>query len=495
MSSPTAVSKGLQGVLAATLVVALNGCDLAPAYVPPTEELPRNYRGDDPFQIAEPGDLEPKGAWWTQFDDRQLDDLESQLVARNPDLAAMSEDYEQSRDLVVQAKAGLFPQLSAGAGFGYEKESEHTPYRNLDNTTPLQTGDNRIALAASWEPDIWDQVRNEVRTQSRLAQASAATLAGLRLSLQAELASDYVALRGTDLQIGVYRNAINSYEQAVTITTLRFNGKIASGIDVQRAQSQLAATKQLLEGAEASRSLLEHAIATLVGSNPTTFSIAPDKVMPLALQPTPVGVPSVLLERRPDIAAAERRVAAANASIGVVKAAFYPQINLSAIAGFEDTGLGLASLPNDLWSVGSGLALPLFEGGLRHAELRRSWSQYDQARDAYRSTVLSAFKEVEDGLAQSTHLRAQVRDQTTAATAADKAQALALQLYVGGLTNYLDVVVAQETALSAHIVETQLGIAQFQAEIGLIRALGGGWTTNELPSESDVAHMGTRQPS
>jgi NodT family efflux transporter outer membrane factor (OMF) lipoprotein len=210
----------------------------------------------------------------------------------------------------------------------------------------------------------------------------------------------------------------------------------------------------------------------------------------LTLQDTPVFIPSVLLERRPDIAAAERQMAAANATIGVSRAAFYPQITISGTAGFQDTGFDLATVQNSLWSIGGGAVLPLFEGGLRRAELQRTWSQYAQTRDQYRSTVLSAFAEVEDGLAQTTHLRAQVAAQTEAASAADNAEALAMQLYIGGLTTYLDVVVAQETALSAHITAAQLQAAQFEAQIGLIRALGGGWTTSQLPSEAAVVPFG-----
>jgi len=253
-----------------------------------------------------------------------------------------------------------------------------------------------------------------------------------------------------------------------------------------RAKSQLAATEELLEGTLSSRALLQHAIATLAGHYPSTLSIAPEDPLHLTLREVPIVVPSVLLERRPDVAAAERGMAAANAAIGVARAAFYPNISIGGSAGFEDTGFNLASLPNSFWSIGASATEPLFEGGLRRAELQQSGSKYAQTRDEYRSTVLTAFKEVEDALAQTTHLRAQVLAQSEAVTAADKAQSLAMQLYIGGLTNYLDVVVAQETALSTHIAAAQLWVQQFQAQIGLIRALGGGWSRAELPTEKDV---------
>jgi NodT family efflux transporter outer membrane factor (OMF) lipoprotein len=481
---------GIKACVAAAIIAGLSGCDLAPPYAVPHYPLPESFHGDGPFVVARPNDLAPRSAWWEQFGDARLDQLEAELNAQNPDLAAMSEAYAQSRDLVAEARSNLYPQLSASAALSYESESVNTPFRIQRSGVSLVSPDNRIGLSASWEPDIWGAIRNQVRTQTHLSQASAATLAGLQLSLQAELASDYVALRGVDLQIAIYRAAIASYRRAVLITTQRFQGKIASGIDVQRAKSQLATTQQLFEGALASRALLQHAIATLSGDNPSTFEIPPRRAMDLSLVETPVVVPSALLERRPDIAAAERQMAAANAAIGVSKAAFYPQITINGAAGFLDTGFDLASVPSSVWSIGGGALLPLFEGGLRRAELQRSWSQYAQTRDQYRSAVLSAFADVEDQLAQTAHLRSQVADQIEAASAADKAEALVMQLYVGGLTNYLDVVVAQETALSAHIVAAQLQTAQFQAEIGLIRALGGGWATSQLPSDAAVIPFG-----
>lgn len=476
--------------VALATLTGLVGCDLAPAYRPPHYVLPDTFQGDGPFAVAQPSDLEPRGDWWAPFDDAFLDQFEKQLTAENPDLAAMTEAYTQARDLAAEARAALFPQITVGALLSRERESRNKPFRDVSSTAPVVDPDNQVGFTAAWEPDIWSEVRNRVRNQSRLAQASAATLAGLRLSLQAELASDYLALRGADLEVSIYRSAIESYRKAVDITTLRFKGKIASGIDVQRARSQLAATEALLEGTLSGRALLQHAIETLAGNNPSSFSIAPQDPVRITLREIPAVMPSALLERRPDIAAAERTMAAANASIGVARAAFYPNISISGTAGFEDTGFNLASLPNSFWSIGAGAVEPLFEGGLRRAELQRSWAMYAQTRDEYRSTVLSAFKEVEDALAQTTHLRSQVLAQDEATTAADKAQSLAMQLYVGGLTNYLDVVVAQETALSAHIVAAQLWVQQFQAEIGLIRALGGGWSRGELPTEKDVVPFG-----
>ncbi|MGO8915225.1 MAG: efflux transporter outer membrane subunit [Stellaceae bacterium] len=476
--------------LALATLFGLCGCDLAPAYAPPHYVLPADYKGSGPFTIAHPRDTLPRGPWWERFGDALLNQLERQLAADNPDLAALAEQYTQARDLAAEARSQLFPQLGVNGLLSDNRESRHRLYRSPNSTAPLEEPSNEILAAASWEPDFWGAIRNSTRVQKRLAQASAAALALARLSLQAELASDYIALRGLDTQEAIYRASITYYQKAVQITTQRLTDRIASALDVARSQGQLASTEALQSSTLASRGLLEHAIAVLVGANPSSFSISVADELRLAVPAVPVGMPSQLLERRPDVAGAERQMAAANAGIGVSRAAFYPNITLSAVAGFQDTGFNLASLPNALWTIGAGAALPLFEGGLRRAELQRSWSQYAQARDSYRSTVLSAFQEVEDGLTLTVHLQEQAQQQATAVAETEKAQALTLQLYVGGLTNYLDVVVAQETALTARIVEVQVQASRLQAAVTLIRALGGGWSAADLPTEDGVLPFG-----
>jgi multidrug efflux system outer membrane protein len=476
--------------LALAALFALCGCDLAPAYAPPHDVLPVDYKGSGPFTIAHPRDTLPRGPWWERFGDALLDQLERQLAADNPDLAALAEQYTQARDLAAEARSQLFPQLGANGQLSDNRASRHRLWRNPNSTVPLEEPSNEILATASWEPDFWSAIRNSTRAQKRLAQASAASLASARLSLQAELANDYITLRGLDTQEAIYRAAIAYYQKAVQITTQRLGDRIASALDVARSQGQLASTQALQTSTLASRGLLEHAIAVLVGANPSSFSIPVADELRLGVPVVPVGMPSQLLERRPDVASAERQMAAANAEIGVSRAAFYPNITLSANAGFQDTGFNLASLPNSLWTIGAGAALPLFEGGLRRAELQRSWSQYAQARDSYRSTVLSAFQEVEDGLTLTVRLQEQSQQQAMAVTAADKAQALSLQLYVGGLTNYLDVVVAQETALTARTGEVQVQVSRLQAAVTLIRALGGGWGAADLPTEDGVLPFG-----
>jgi len=311
-------------------------------------------------------------------------------------------------------------------------------------------------------------------------------VANARLSLQAQLASAYFALRGLDIQNGIYRQAVANYQKSVEITQLRLRGAIAAGLDVARAQSQLGSTQALQSATLASRAVLEHAIAALVGANPTTFSIPPQLKDALVNPAVPTGVPSGLLERRPDIASAERQMAVANASVGITRAAFYPSVTLSATSGFQDTGFNLASLPNALWSIGASALLPLFEGGLRRAELQQSWAQFAQTRDNYRATVLAAFQQVEDGLTLQASLQSQTQSQQQAVVAAYKAQSLTQQLYVGGLITYLDVVVAQETALLAAVASAQAKTAQLQNAANLILAVGGGWSTQDLPTERGV---------
>ncbi len=481
----SALRNGASRAAAAVLLCAVSACDLAPDYQPPRYVLPDSYTGTAPFAVAQPGEAETRAAWWTGFGDPTLDRLETLATANNPSLQAIAEQYTQARDLAAEARADLFPQFSAGATTSDSKRSAGRPFPGTGNGSNIAAL-NQIQASASWEPDFWSRIRNQTRTEKRLAQASAADLASARLSLQSELAQDYIALRGVETEMAVYRQSIQFYENAVHITTLRLQGLIASGLDVARAQSQLSAAQALLTDAEANRGVLLHAIAVLVGADPITFQLPTGGVDDLRVAAVPAQVPSALLQRRPDIAAAERRMAAANSAIGISRAAFYPNITISALGGFQDTGFSLASLPNSLWSIGASAVLPLFEGGLRRAELQRAWSQYAQQRDQYRATILQAFREVQDGLVQSTQLSTETQQQQSAVQAAEKAQGITLRLYTGGLTNYLDALVAQVTALSARIALVEVQTRQLQARVSLAAALGGGWSTKSLPTEDAV---------
>jgi NodT family efflux transporter outer membrane factor (OMF) lipoprotein len=477
-------------VACALLGSLLSGCDLAPVYRQPQMILPATWHGDGPFETVRPGGELGSTHWWRVFADPQLDRLEDRLVANNPDLEAAGETYTQAQDIVAEARSQLFPQLSAQAFASGNRESVHTLFHTPNGMQ--QAPSLGYGAAASWEPDFWDDIRNRTRYAMNNAQASAAMVASAKLALELELAKDYVALRGLDREHSVYHQTVLLYTQAVTITQLRLSGRIASGIDVQRAQDQLASVQAADTAIEGRRAVLEHAIAVLCGDNPSTFHLGHVTGAPLAVPTIPAGVPSDLLQRRPDIAQAERQMAAANAAIGVARAAFYPNIRLSANSGFEDTGIALASLPNSLWAVGASAMLPLFEGGLRHAEEQASWSTFDEAGDRYRATVLDAFREVEDALVLTTRLATESALQGQATASALKVQKLALTRYTSGIDNYLNVTVAQSAALDDEIAGTQTHTQQLENAVALMGALGGGWTATELPTPRETEPVLTR---
>jgi len=470
----------------------LSGCDLAPVYDPPHYLLPESYQGSGPFRVAHPEDvLSARGDWWTMLGDAQLNQLEEQLGRANPTLEAAAEAYTQARDLAAEAQSVLYPQVAAQALVSENQESEHRLFRANTSIGATQEASNQIVVAASWEPDFWHAIRNRAHAQKRLAQASAADLATARLSLQAQLANDYVAVRGLDAELEVLRQSIVAYQKAVEVARLRAEGKIASGLDLARALSQLDSAQAQETETKLQRDLLQHAVAVLVNAMPSSFSIPPVNEFRLTPPELPPGVPSELLQRRPDIASVERQMAAANASIGVSRAAFYPNVTFGGTAGFEDNALNrLVDLPNSLWSVGAGAMLPLFEGGLRRAELQRTWSQYAQTRDNYRATVLAAFQEVEDGLSLTQRLATEVTQQREASDQATQALSISTMLYEDGIDNYLSVSVAQVQALAAQTAEVQLLARQMQAAVSLIRALGGGWTEQALPSEKQTLPFG-----
>jgi len=460
----------------------LSGCDLAPLYRPPAYILPATYRGTGPFEMAQPQDGLPRGAWWRMFGDPVLDQLEQQLDANNPTLQAARETYTQARDSAAEARSGLYPQLTAGAQLTDNKQSEYRLFRS-NRSASNEEASNEINASATWEPDFWWRIRNQTKFAKEQAQAVAAEVASARLSLEAGLASDYIALRGLDAEHAVYIQTASLYGQAMTITQQRLTGKIGSGLDVARAQNQFASAQALDTEVLAQRAVIEHAVAVLAGANPSSFDLPPSPAgVRITVPGIPHQLPSELLQRRPDIAENERLMAAANAAVGVSRAAFYPDIRLSAISGFQDNGFNLASLPNSLWAIGAQAMLPLFEGGLRKAILQRSWSAVAQAGDNYRAVVLDAFGQVEDGLVLTERLATEAAQQQAALQAAVRAQSMSLTLFTGGLANYLDVTFSQIAALTAEIAEVQVQTRRQQAAVALIRALGGGWSAADLPT-------------
>ena len=460
------------------VLATLSGCDLAPKYAVPLTKVGVSYKESASFAPAQPLDGVPRGAWWEVFGDTTLDGLESQVDRNNPDLAASYASLTQARALAAEARAGLFPTLSIGGQINTDRQSNRRPARGANQ--PNQYLDNSIDAQAHYEVDLWDRVANAIKAGRYAAQASAADLETMRLSVHAELAADYIDLRGLDAQARVLGHATEAYRQAVQLTENRFAGKIASGLDVSRAESQLGSAEAAQTDIGLRRDLAEHAIAVLVGKLPAELSIAPAGPMP---EPPHIeaGLPSALLQRRPDVASAERQMAAANANIGVARAAFYPTFSLNILYGLQDTGFNLFSLPNDFWAVGPGLMMPLFEGGLRDAEESAAVAAYRLAAAHYRGVVLGAFEEVEDSLAQRRTLAQESAQEDQAVQAARQTLGMDMNLYRDGATNFLDVVVAQAAELQSEEAAVDVRTRRLQADLSLIRALGGGWSRGDLP--------------
>lgn len=457
---------------AAVLALALGGCSLAPAYAPPAVAVPAAYKEAGPWTQATPMDTAPRGAWWQAFGDPVLDDLESRIERANPTLAAALARYDHARAAASQARAGLFPEIDASADVVRERVSAGRPLSASGQAARYT--DRDVGASLSYELDLWGRVRNAVRAGAAEAKASEADVAAARLSLQAQLADTYFALRGADAEARLLADTVAAYERAAELTRTRHDGGIASGLDVSRAQTILSTARASLSEVAADRAIAEHRIAALVGEPAGSFAIAPatPALTPLVF---PASTPSTLLQRRPDIAAAERRVAAANARIGVARAALFPSITLGGSGGFETTSGNLLSAPFGFWALGPASAvLALFDGGKRRAGVRISRADYEEAAANYRETVLGAFREVEDNLALAHHLAAETKDQRAAAAAAEHTRDLALVRYRDGASDYLDVVTAQTAALESERAVLNLETRRLTVSVDGIRALGGG---------------------
>jgi outer membrane protein, multidrug efflux system len=464
----------LERGLAIALISTLAGCSLAPPYTPLTltTPTPPAYKESGAWTPASPGDAAPRGDWWTLYGDQTLDSLERKIETANPDLALALARYDEAHALAAQARANLFPQVIASGSVTNNQQSANRPLRvggpdNYDN--------DMLGASASYELDLWGRVRNLVAEGQAQAQASGADAVSVRLSLEAQLADAYLGLRGLDAEGKVLADAADAYAKALALTQDLHDGGAVAGLDVGRAQTQLQTARAQLIDVAASRALLEHEIAALVGEPASSFSLPPN---PVLLDPprTPVAAPSVLLQRRPDVAAAERRAAAANAGIGVARAAFYPQITLGAAAGFESAGgVNLLQAANSWWTLGPNVTLPLFEGGRLKAQLRQARDQFTEASAIYRSTVLAAFQEVEDNLALCNRLADEARAESAAVEAARRTEDLATTQYQMGAVTYLDVVTAQTADLDAQRAALVIATRRLQASVDLLRALGGGW--------------------
>lgn len=479
--------------LASTCLLA--ACDLAPSYQPPVKDLgvlPVSYKEGGPWQSATPGDGLPRGPWWQMYHDALLNQLEAQLIAANPDLAAAVANYETYKDVALQLNANLFPFVLAGASATGNKESSERPLRT--STQPTYFGANTLQAAVHYEVDLWDQLHNEVMSGVFNAQAAAADLASAQLSLEANLASAYLTLRELDNEIKLLVDTVAAYERYLQIVRQRHAGEIASGLEVSQAAYQLEAAQAEESGMRAQRAVYEHMIASLVGKPASAFSITP-KTMDIPVPVIPTSVPSTLLQRRPDIAAAERRVASANVLIGVARAAFYPTLNLDLLGGFQtSTSPALMSVPFTFWTLGPSAMVPLFEGGLLRAQLAQVVAQWRQAGENYRAVVLGAFQEVEDGLSNINIISQQIEQEKAAVRDAVRTQTLAFDLYEGGAVNYLEVIVDQTAALQVEVAEIGLEENRLLATVSLIKALGGGWSTDQLPDRNAVLRLTATNP-
>ncbi len=461
-------------------LLSLAGCNLAPPYVAPQVETPAAFKETPGWMQASPGDDRPRGDWWTQFKDPTLDRLEAQVPTANPNLQAALAAYDQARAFAAEARSSLVPTVGLGDSNTYNRQSAERPLRGSNQ--PNDYAVNTLGGTVAYEFDFWGRVRNLVTAGQAQAQASGADLATAELSLQVQLADAYLALRGLDAQDQLLVNTASAYQHALDLTQARHTGGVASGLDVDRAQTQLSSAKAEISDVLAQRALYEHAIASLVGQPASSFGVAPatgQRIVPTI----PAGVPSALLQRRPDIAAAERRAFAANRQIGVARAAYFPTISLDTLGGWQNTGgNSLLTMPDTFWTLGPQLALTLFDGGLRKAQVAASRAAFGIASASYRATVLAAFQQVEDQLALASHYATEEADERTAVTAAQATTDLSLIRYREGATNYLDVVTAQTAELQAEQTLLALQTRRQQVSVNLVRALGGGWDRADLPS-------------
>jgi len=470
-------------VVAACVLVAwvLSACSLAPPLKVPEVPSAEAYKELGPWTKAEPADQLPRDSWWSLYDTAEIDDLEKRLIAGNPTLAAALANYAQATALKDQARAGLFPTVGANAGVSRARESQHAPL--IGPTTPRYYDDNVVGGSVSYELDLWGQIRNQVAAAKDNAAASAADLENARLSLLAQLVDDYIQLRGMDRDSAILEDTAKAYAHALALTRQRHDAGIAAGLDVSQAETQLAATRSQADQILAQRAVMEHAIAALLGVSASTFSIKPSIVY-IKLPAVPAGVPATLVQRRPDIAGAERRMMAANANIGVARAAYFPSITLGAQGGFQSTSFSnWLSAPSSFWAVGPNALLSVFDGGLRKAQVAEARAQLDSAAANYRGTVVGAFQEVEDSLANLNHYYDAAQQEKVAVDSAQRTLDLSMALYVQGAADYLTVVTSQTALLQAQIQALDLDTLQLRASVDLVRALGGGWEdTRQLAS-------------
>ncbi|KVK79366.1 RND transporter [Burkholderia ubonensis] len=480
----------LAAAVAFATAVLLAGCAVGPDYHRPDTPMPAAFKeAPAGWKVAQPADGADRGAWWRVYGDPQLDALIGKLNASNQTIAQSAAAYRQARALVAEARAAYFPTV----GLTASGSRSRTPRASLSSGSSSSFGGGSsgsignsysVGLDASWEPDLWGKVSRTVGAQRAGEAAAAADLANARLSQQATLAQTYFQLRTADTLQKLLDDTVASYARSLQLTQNRYAQGVAARADVIQAQTQLQSAQAAAIDNGVARAQYEHAIATLIGEPASTFSLPP---LPLAAEPpvTPVGVPSALLERRPDIAAAERRAAAANEQIGVAISAFFPTLTLSAQGGVQSSvWSNLFTLPARFWTVGPQLAATLFDAGLRAAQTEAARATYDQDVAAYRLSVLTAFQDVEDNLASQRILAQEIDVQRQAVDSAEHALAIVTNQYKAGTVDYLNVLTAQTTAFSAHQKLATIAGQRMVSSVGLVKALGGGWDVSQIARET-----------
>jgi NodT family efflux transporter outer membrane factor (OMF) lipoprotein len=476
--------KAAARVLIAITALQLTGCVVGPKYHPPAVQAPPAYKEVGDWKPAQPNDQNLGGNWWTIFQDPQLDALEQQINVGNQNLKAAEAQFRQARAALRYSRADYYPTVTVAPTATRTRVSAHRPPPN-SIFNGITENDFVLPFDISYQADVWGRVRKTVESYREQAQASAADLATVNLSMHADLAIDYFQARSLDAEEQLLNDTVKQYEQALELNQSRFDGGIASEVEVEQAKTQLQTTRAAAIDVGVLRAQYEHAVAILMGKPPAEFSLPP---LPLSAPPPhiPVSVPSELLERRPDIAAAERRVAAANAQIGVAKSAYYPTISLSATGGFESSAITtLLNGPSGLWSLGLSAVGTVFDVGRRRSLNDQARAAYDYQVAAYRENVLTGFQQVEDNLAAVRILENEAKVQDEAVVAAQNSLNLSVTRYKGGVTSYLEVITAQSAALADEVTAVNILGRRMANTVLLIQALGGGWDRSSLPERPE----------
>jgi len=472
-------------ILAAGVLLLTTACTVGPGYKRPTAAVPDTWKGEGPWQTAAPKDAIPKGTWWQLFHDAELDQLEQDLLQANQSLTAAQQRLSEARSQARIASSAYFPNVTVDPSGGRERLSGNRPLSGATvPLTPVSQNVFTVPFNVSYELDLFGRVRKNLEAANASLQASAADLENVRLVLSAELAADYFNLRELDREAGVVRQSVEIQQKGLDLVNNRHEGGVANGLEVAQQEALLDSTATQLQLVLQQRAQFEHAIAVLVGKSASAFTLP---ILPLDAAPpaVPTGVPSEILERRPDIATKERQMAFENAQVGIAMTAFYPHITLDGSGGWQSRDIAtLVNAPSAMWAIGGDLLQPIFNGGRNRANLALTRATYDESVANYRESVLEAFQQVEDGLSGLALLNQAMKSQQAAVTDSRRALDLANSRYKGGVTTYLDVITAQSALLTNERLQTQLLGQQLTTSVFLVKALGGSWDASEIQHEN-----------